>query len=132
MEHKLQPLLDDYEWSDLWTVLNEEQPQSPTKVLRELSEIIFEKSHKAALRYCAYNLTVKYLDLYCRLLPFTVRATVHGKNGQVVIPRLGEVYPWNGTGVLLDQTIGPSSIDSRPLYKNIKRSPQHTILCLRL
>lgn len=111
------PLTSHYSWNDIWFVLNNEPSELSKQSEKDIYSEILEPSRQAAFKYAAYNLTMKYLGSTLRLLPSTIRATVHAKNGQVAIPLLGETYPWNGTAVLTDIAAGPSSVESRPLYK---------------
>jgi hypothetical protein len=50
----------------------------------------------ASLRYAAINLVLRWLDPIRRAFPEFVRFTMHPKPGQLALPRLGRVHPWNG------------------------------------
>jgi hypothetical protein len=54
-------------------------------------------------------------------LPRSIRATVHAKPGQAVIPKLGRGDPWNAVGVVDDVSLGPDAVRTLPLWK-VRRS----------
>jgi len=91
--------LDEYEPAELWSVLTSSQPSAMPHVSERLRTEIVERSRNAAIRYAAFNMAFSHVQLLERFLPGAIRATVHPKPGQVALPRLGDVYPWNGVGV---------------------------------
>ena len=56
------------------------------------------------------------------IFPRIIRATVHAKPGQAVIPKLGRGDPWNAVGVVDDDvSLGPDAVRTLPLWK-VRRS----------
>ncbi|MCL2655040.1 MAG: isocyanide synthase family protein [Coriobacteriia bacterium] len=103
----------------LWeTMLNAQDFK--TRAARIISkEVVWEndsidalanRAVKASIQYIATNITLKVLDILNKAFPLAIRGTVHSKSGQVAIPKLGRLDPWNGVGVLTDSSLRPSSI----------------------
>lgn len=111
------------EWEDLWTILSTELIDDvPPRLLTAWQEID-KLGVKAASTYAAFNLALRYHSVFDRVLPNSLRATMHPKAGQIAVPRLGELFAWNGVGVLRDERLGPTSVETWPLYKLIKECP---------
>lgn len=53
-------------------------------------------ARNAALKYISLHLTMKYCNVFGKLFPGALRATVHPKQGQIGIAKGGSVFPWNG------------------------------------
>lgn len=108
---------------DLWTVVNTERIDDVPARLKDAWYALDRLSMDAAYDYSAFNLAMRYHAVFDRVLPRSLRATIHPKAGQIAIPRIGEVFPWNGVGVLRDERMGPTSVETWPLYKLIKEFP---------
>jgi pyoverdine/dityrosine biosynthesis protein Dit1 len=115
------PFLEQHDWCDLWEVLNSEQPPQESR-LAELYKEVNRQARQIAIKYASFNLSMKYLGLMNKFFPFAIRATVHPKQGQVAIPQLGEIYPWNGTVLLRRNVKTVGSIESMPLYKILRKA----------
>jgi hypothetical protein len=83
---------------------------------------------EASLRYTSINLVLRYLDPLGYAFPDFMRFTMHAKAGQVAFPRLGSVFPWNGTAVF-------DSLDARrhkarvePLHGTLAQDGKKKIL----
>lgn len=107
---------DSYSLQAIWDGLNAQEPANDP-ASREVFHLINEKSRKTAIEYASFNLTMKNLSVLETFFPSAIRATVHAKPGQVAIPRVGEVYPWNGVAFLESGPIAPPSVHSLPLHK---------------
>lgn len=83
----------------------------------ELHDEVTERARAAALDYAAFNLTTGWTNLIGRFFPAALRATVHAKQSQIAIPRLGKVFPWNGVGTLEALPVTSSSIGTRTLIE---------------
>lgn len=94
-------------------------------------EYITEK----AIRYAAVNLALRWHELIRRMLPSSIRATVHAKQGQVALPRLGSVFPWNGVAILEENnevSIMPLADAKRPGYQlSPSRTPEGVVAYYR-
>lgn len=108
---------------DLWILVNtptvDNVPERLQSHWREFDEI----GKNAAFEYAAFNLALRYHSALDRVLPNSLRATIHPKQGQIAVPSFGEVFPWNGVGVLRDENLGPTSVETWPLYKLFKQHP---------
>lgn len=82
---------------------------------------IDERSLEAAFEYAAFNLALRYLDAFAKYLPQTVRATIHPKPGQVGVPSLGTVFPWNGVPVLDPTKPLATRVEVMPLVEISRR-----------
>ena len=65
-----------------------------------LSREIYGQSREAALRYASLNLALGLSNAIALQFPNGVRATSHAKAGQVALPQIGNVAPWNGVGAI--------------------------------
>lgn len=57
---------------------------------------VYEQARETAFRYAACNIALSLSKVIETEFPLGIRATSHAKRGQVAIPRLGHVAPWNG------------------------------------
>ncbi len=85
---------------------------------------------EAAYKYAAINLAIRYCDLFNLFFPNGLRATTHPKAGQVAIPTLGSVMPWNGVAVVRDRIETINSVRTEPLYKICSGSGAITAHCI--
>ena len=124
----IQDLTRELAWEDLWSVMNSETGEDLPANLRKVWNDITEFVAIHAIDYAAFNLTMKYYEVYRNLLPKSIRATVHPKKDQVAIPNSGEVYPWNGVAVRTRNGNGVQ-FESIPLYTLLKRARTATSYC---
>jgi hypothetical protein len=82
---------------------------------------IYDRGVNAALYYAAYNITLHYFDIPQCIFPQSFRGTVHPKKGQIAVPSLGDVYPWNGIPIILDETCHANDIVVAPWYSLRKK-----------
>ncbi len=70
-------------------------------------------------RYAAMNIALRLLSPVSRLLPGCLRGTMHPKPGQIGLPRMGSVFPWNGVAVTANDLGGLSRTAVRvdPLFR---------------
>jgi hypothetical protein len=114
------PFLDRVSWIDLWKILNTELVDDvPPNLLADWKEID-HLGETAAYEYASFNLALRYHSVYDRVLPNSLRATIHPKSGQMAVPKTGDIAPWNGVGILHDGNLGPTSVETWPLYKIFK------------
>lgn len=102
-------------WNAIHQTDNKEKRRSSH--LTKIYEVIGETAKKAAVDYLAFNLSMKYLDLLAKFFPHSLRATVHPKYGQIPLPRIGEVYPWNGVPLVIGDEQNIREIKVLELYK---------------
>ena len=103
-------VIDEVGRNALWAWLHS-QPVSSVRLTELDSE-----ARIAALRYAAFNLTLRYYDVVNAMLPGLLRATVHPKAGQIAVPRLGQVSPWNGVAVARESSVGRLEVSIAPLH----------------
>ena len=84
---------------ELWQVAKSIPRDGEPAHVKRVRQEVQERSHNAAVRYAAFNLTLRHFDAFNSFLPYTVRATIHPKEGQLAVPSLGNVFPWNGVAV---------------------------------
>jgi pyoverdine/dityrosine biosynthesis protein Dit1 len=108
---------------DLWTIVNTQSLDSVPEGLRSDWHEFDEMGRNAAYEYAAFNLALRYHSALDRILPNSLRATIHPKAGQIAVPTFGDVFPWNGVGVLRDENLGPTSVETWPLYKLFQQCP---------
>lgn len=96
---RLRDILLPFEWERSWEILNTDQPADLYGAELETWQRLDELATSAAVRYAAINIGLRTSKLLSTMLPLHVRATAHAKLGQVAIPQLGDVFPWNGIGV---------------------------------
>lgn len=67
---------------------------------RESEEIAIQ-ARNVAIDYATFNLTMNFTNAIARAFPFSLRATVHPKAGQIGISKgqASSVFPWNGVAV---------------------------------
>jgi hypothetical protein len=112
---------DGLGWEELWSLMNADTSAEVPPPLRAAWKEVDSVVSQSALEYAAFNLAVRYHDLYRKFLPGALRATVHAKESEVAVPRLGDVYPWNGVAVRIQQ--GASyRFETWPLYSVLKQS----------
>lgn len=111
-------------YKELWHVLSlhegEPLPSKTRSAQRHMSELV----RTAALAYASFNLAMRWQRTIERLFPQAIRATVHPKAGQLAIPRLGSVFPWNGVPVTTAEEPGPGSLQVMPLYQLLREQPR--------
>jgi len=119
-------------WTSAWEILNNEDSKELTGADLDVWRHIDALASDAAFRYAAFNIAVRVSRLLTTMLPSHMRATVHPKRGQVAIPRIGDVFPWNGVAVMEGWTSGATlrSIEVMPLYEIFNRvqSPEYIVL----
>lgn len=74
-------------------------PQKLSADCHPAAQELWPKAIDTAVKYAAFNLASRSVQLLQQFMPSAVRATSHPKAGQVAIPRDGGVAPWNGLGV---------------------------------
>jgi hypothetical protein len=74
-----------------------------------------------AARYAATNLALRWHDLIKRMLPAVLRATMHPKEGQIALPRLGSCFPWNGVAVAKQAPRGLIDVEVHSLAEAHRR-----------
>lgn len=85
-------LLKDYSDIDAWDIIK----KSRSDIKQELLDIwdqYHELAQKAAIKYAATNLMLKWTDLLRKFFPESIRCTVHPKKNQFA---LAMNYAWNG------------------------------------
>lgn len=95
----LKDLLEELSWNEKWLMFNSESADDLSPSLRDLWRKIEEIVNEASYKYAAYNLALRYYSIVQKVFPDTIRATIHAKPNQLAVPKLGDVYPWNGVGV---------------------------------
>lgn len=96
----LKDVLDTLSWNDQWSILCTDSKEAISPSLREIWQAVDEIVVESSLNYAAFNIAMRYHSVYQKVLPATIRATIHAKPNQIAVPRIGDVYPWNGVGVL--------------------------------
>lgn len=84
---------------DLWSIVRGVGHSPAGQDVQRIAAEIRERASHAALQYASFNLALRYLRVFERYLPTTIRATIHAKPGQLGVPSLGKVFPWNGIPV---------------------------------
>jgi len=85
---------------ELWQLVRgSERDQLSAQAIKVGIEIDV-RAEAAAFRYAAINLALRFLQGVDTILPGSIRATIHPKAGQVAVPTLGSVFPWNGVARL--------------------------------
>jgi pyoverdine/dityrosine biosynthesis protein Dit1 len=69
------------------------------------------KAKDAALKYISLHLAMKYLNIFGRVFPGALRATIHPKPGQIGIAKRGNVFPWNGVPLV-------SQAEEKDIWRN--------------
>jgi pyoverdine/dityrosine biosynthesis protein len=114
-------LLDHYDPAAVWAAVTHAGRPPTRGRTQEVFDIVHDRAERAAYQYAAFSLAARHVRLFEVLFPGTIRGTVNPKPNQIAIPRLGSVYPWNGTATLTSGTVGPRSIESAPLYRILSR-----------
>lgn len=124
----LKDIIGGLTWEETWDILNTDsidaiKPEHK-KIWREVDDIVVDVAYK----YASHGLAMRYHDIYKRFLPDSIRATIHPKPRQIAVPKLGDVFPWNGVGLLFIKD-GKLEIRTCPLYtilrKDITVEPYH-------
>ncbi|MGW3134903.1 L-tyrosine/L-tryptophan isonitrile synthase family protein [Streptomyces sp. NPDC001139] len=110
---KLVPSNNDAAMRQLWDALH--LPTDPRLPTSHLERRIRACAHDAAVNYAAFNLAVRWQDTLRVIFPQAIRATIHAKPGQVAIPSLGKVAPWNGVALVTSEEAGLHDIEIHPL-----------------
>jgi hypothetical protein len=108
------------DWSLLWSAIHSDDGSGLAPTATSVWAELNDRAEQAAVRYAAFNLCLRYHDALHRLLPDSVRATVHPKPRQLAVPEVGSVAPWNGVGVVRPGVGVPGMIESQPLYRMAK------------
>ena len=125
----LKDITSAIDWEDLWLIMNSDSRDDLPLQLQRLWDDVTNVVTGAAIEYAAFNLTMKFHDVFAQLLPMPFRATIHPKKGQIAVPHFGEVYPWNG--VPLRHSEGANArFESLPLYSLLKRSANPVVYTL--
>lgn len=106
----------DFEWEVWWDVLQALDPADVDLSARDVALEVHNLATTAAFDYAAFNLALRFHNAISRILPSTVRATVHPKPGQVAVPKLGSEYPWNGMALIRGDSVSVDSVEVAPLY----------------
>ena len=110
-------LFQDLSWEDTWALLNAEVVAECPENLKATWHEINRLSQDAALGYAAFNLALKFHNAVSRVLPDSLRGTIHPKRGQIAVPRLGDEYPWNGVPVSSSAAVSSSTLSTSSLYR---------------
>lgn len=106
----------------LWEFVKAGAPSSDLSMIgKSILDEINDRAEVAAIEYSSFNLALRYLDGISMFMPGTIRATIHPKKGQLAVPNLGPVFPWNGVG-LLSSISGPDSVSVAPLSDFSKKA----------
>lgn len=98
-----QKLLEEYDDNLVWHTLYQDVSDNYLNLEGKelyLYKTIKEESIKVALRYAAFNLAMKKLNVLNSLFPSSIRGTIHPKKGQIAMPFSSNIYPWNGVAVV--------------------------------
>jgi pyoverdine/dityrosine biosynthesis protein Dit1 len=96
----LKDILNGLPWNDQWFVLCADSKGAIPQFLKEIWQTVDDIVVESALNYAAFNIAIRYHEVYQKVLPTSIRASIHAKPNQIAAPELGDVYPWNGVGVL--------------------------------
>jgi len=83
----------------------------------ELRAELRARSWRVGLKYAAFSISLGLTGFWEVMFPTSIRATVHAKAGQAVIPKLGRGDPWNAVGIIDDSGLGPDAVKTLPLWK---------------
>lgn len=93
-----------------------------------------EEMRKIAARYAAINLALRWHSVLNVMFPKAVRATMHPKQGQIGLPRLGSCFPWNGVAILDPNAHSPYNVEVHSLahakqrgYRLVAREDDHSV-----
>jgi pyoverdine/dityrosine biosynthesis protein Dit1 len=114
----LKDITSDVDWADLWLIMNSNSRNDLPAQLRKLWDDVMNVVTDAAIEYAAFNLAMKFHNVFAQFFPMSFRATIHPKKGQIAVPEMGKVFPWNG--VALRRSSG--KFESLPLYSLLRRS----------
>lgn len=94
-----------------------------------LASELYEQSRETAFRYAACNIGLGLANVIDTQFPFALRATSHAKPGQVALPRLGHVAPWNGVAARRFDGRGWGDLECMRVHRVWRRRPIRAI-CL--
>lgn len=106
--------------AQLWAVARGSGGENVSRAASLVAEELDVRAAQAALEYASFNLTMKYLSLLSAFLPRTVRATIHPKPGQVAVPSMGSVFPWNGIAMFDEQASTAKSLSVTALIDAVR------------
>jgi pyoverdine/dityrosine biosynthesis protein Dit1 len=116
-------LLERFDLSDVWTLLNVGDRESVPETLHEDWDTLEARAGRAAEEYAAVNLMLRWFDIVARCFPDSLRATVHPKPGQLAVRSNGSAYPWNATAVRTEARTPAELIRSEPLQGLADKGP---------
>ncbi len=125
IDRDLHELAEGMKWNTCWTHISAEK-EVLWKVLRAplrkgtetaVEQAAYESALETAINYSSFNLAMRWTNLIRQFFPWGLRATSHPKRGQVAIPRIGSVSPWNGVSQAILDAQGRPEIVSKPLYQ---------------
>jgi pyoverdine/dityrosine biosynthesis protein Dit1 len=100
-----------------WLLLDSDESTARGQSWEELWKLFDNLARDAALAYASFNLTIRFHKLFESLFPQSIRATTHAKKGQIAVPELGEVTPWNGVAFVRGSELSATSVVVEPLYR---------------
>ena len=100
-----------------WLLLNSDGSTARGKSWEKLWRLFDDLAREAALAYASFNLAIRCHKLFESLFPQSVRATTHAKKGQIAVPALGDVTPWNGVAFVRGSELSATSVAVEPLYR---------------
>lgn len=110
----LRTYMDQYDLEALTRTLDDAiDDDSLADKERNLRTEIDQQAQIAALKYVSLHLTMGHFDMFERFFPFSLRATIHPKVGQIGIAKDGKMLPWNGVPLV-------SEIAEEQLWKNVQ------------
>ncbi|MEV8375194.1 L-tyrosine/L-tryptophan isonitrile synthase family protein [Kribbella sp. NPDC056861] len=112
----LKDLRGDTSWEDWWNVLHSSRDHAGAGQV-DLWDEVDRVCRESAIKYAAFNLASKWVDLERHTFPTSIRATIHAKRGQLAVPKIGSEFPWNGTAFINDERVGVRSVSCRPLHE---------------
>ncbi len=113
----LQDLCGGVPWVDWWQVIHSSQLDELDSSMVALWREVDDLATDTAVEYAAFNLCIRYLSVIDRILPGTLRATVHPKPNQIAVPSLGREFPWNAMAVVKGPGVTIDSLESMPLHR---------------
>lgn len=105
-------ILKDYNDTDSWSIIKSRRCDVREDLL-DIWDIYHNLAKKAAVRYAAINLALKWTDLIHKFFPESIRCTVHPKKNQFA---LAMGYAWNGVAWSEKWPKGLNDISTVPFY----------------
>lgn len=106
------------EWTEeWWSILDVDEPTGLAASALKLWTETEHRANVAATKYAAFNLALRYHGVFKRFIPDGLRATIHPKHGELAVPQLGSVFPWNGVPVVEPLPIRHDSLSIDPLLR---------------